>query len=186
MIRLSGKHFLADPRAYALICPASEESGESEVFGFAPKLADLLLSWKGWWNDMPAEELEAEIEDAQRADKTLAPDLQRKRIRTPDEINACIQALLDPRIDAWGYRLVEAQRRVTRAAALLLPLDDLIPHYEGPETDDEIEIREWIEWNVRDCWVKHVLLDAMIEYDRDLDAPGLLAQIHRQIDEDCD
>ena len=82
MIRLSGKHLLADQRAYALVCPATDESGETEHFGFAPKLADLLLSWKGWWKDMPAELLEEEIESACRADKTFDPDLQRQRIRT--------------------------------------------------------------------------------------------------------
>lgn len=186
MIRFSGKHLLCDQRAYALVCPASEESGESEVFGFAPKLADLLLLWKGWWKEMPADALEEKIESAQRADKTFDPELQRKRIRTPDEIDACIQALLDPSIDVWGYQLVEAQHRVMRAAAFLLDLDDLLPYYQGKKTDDEIEIREWIQWNVRDCGIKHILLDAMIEYDRDLDAPGLIAQIHIQIDEDCD
>lgn len=186
MIRLSGKHLIAGQRAYALVCPATDESGETEHFGFAPKLADLLLLWKGWWKDMPAELLEKEIESACRADQTFDPDLQRQRIRTQGEITACIQALFDPRIDVWGYRLVEAQHRVMRAAAFLLDLDDLAPYYHGPVTDDEIEIREWIEWNVLDCGIKHLLLDLMVEYDRDLDAPGLLAQIHAQIDEDCD
>lgn len=186
MIRLSGKHLLTGQRAYALVCPATDESGETEHFGFAPKLADLLLSWKGWWREMPAAELEEEIMAVLRADKTFDPDLQRQRIRTQDEIRACIQALLDPHIDVWGYSLVEAQHRVMRSAAFLLPLEDLLPYYEGAATKDEIEIREWVECKVRDCGIKHVMLDAMVEYDRDLDAPGLLAQIHAQIDEDCD
>lgn len=186
MITFSGKHLLTDPRAYALVCPVSEASGETECFGFAPKLAALLLSWKGWWQEMPVGQREEEMENAQRADPTFDPDVQRQRICTQDEINATIQALLDPRIDVWGYRLVEAQHRVMRAAAFLLDLDDLLPYYEGPATEDEIEIREWIQWNVRDCGIKHILLDAMVEYDRDLGAPGLLDQIHQQIDEDCD
>lgn len=186
MIRLSGKHLVTDQRAYALVCPATEESGETEHFGFAPKLADFLLSWHGWWREMPASEFDEEIESSRRADKTFDPDVQRQRIRTPDEIRACIHALLYPAIDVWGYRLVEAQHRVMRAAAYLLDLDDLVPYYEGPATNDEIDIREWVQWNVRDCGIKHVMLDAMVEYDRDLDAPGLLAQMHAQIDEDCD
>jgi len=186
MIRLSGKHLLTGQRAYALVCPATAESDETEHFGFAPQLADLLLSWQGWWREMPAAELDAELKAVQRADKTFDPDVQRQRIRTQDEINACIQALLDPAIDVWGYRLVEAQHRVMRAAAFLLDLDDLAPYYEGPDTDDEIEIRGWVQWNVRDCGIKHEMLESMVEYDRDLNVPGLLAQIHAQIDEDCD
>lgn len=185
MIAFSGKHLLSNDRAYALICPASEEAGETEVFGFAPKLADLLLSWSGWWQEMPAGQLEEQLEHVRRADHTFNRELQRQRIRTEDEINATIQALLDPAIEA-GYRLVEAQHRVMRAAAFLLPLDDLLPYYEGPKTEDEIEIREWMQWQIRDCGIKHRLLDAMVEYDRALDAAGLLAQIHHQIDEDCD
>jgi hypothetical protein len=185
MIKFSGKHLLTSQRAYALVCPATQDGGETEHFGFAPKLADMLLSWKGWWK-IPADELEDEIESARRADKTFDPKLQRHRIRTNDEINACIQALLDPHVDVWGYRLVEAQHRVMRAAAFLLDLYDISKYYEGPATDDEIEIREWIRRNVRDCGIKHLMLDAMIEYNRELDVPGLLAQIHAQIDEDCD
>ncbi|MER2529940.1 MAG: hypothetical protein ABTR07_18640, partial [Candidatus Competibacter denitrificans] len=77
---------MTSQRAYALVCPETQHGGETEHFGFAQKLADMLLSWKGWWK--PAAELEDEIESARRADKTFDPKLQRRRIRTNDEINA--------------------------------------------------------------------------------------------------
>lgn len=178
MIKLSGKYLMTDHRAYALVFPETSEGNETEKFGYAPKLADFLLSLRGWIKADADKEHLAALTDAD-------PSANLARLRTDDEINATIQALLDPMIDVWGCKLVEAQHRVVRAAAWLLPLDELAPYYEGAATD-EIEIREWIEWNVRDCGIKHVLLDAMIEYNRDLDAPGLLAQIHAQIDEDCD
>lgn len=187
MIELSGKHLLTDQRAYALICPEIlGERPETECFGFAPKLADFLLSMKGWLKDASPDEIEGEISSMKRADPTFNADLQRERVRTPDEIWATIQALLDPYIDAWGYRLVEAQHRVMRAAAWTLDISDLLPYYDGQATDDEDIIRDWCEHNIRDLGVRHILLDALVQHDRDLDAPGLLEQIHRQLDEDND
>ena len=187
MIILSSKHLAIYQRAYALICP--EIPGEcpgTECFGFAPKLADFLLGMKGWMKDAPADEIEEEIRSMERADPTFNAGLQRGRVRTPDEIRTTIQALLDPHIDMWSYRLVEAQHRVMRAAAWTLDLADLLPYYRRAQTDDEIVIREWCEHNIRELGVKHILLDLLVQYDRDLDAPGLIEQIHRQLDEDCD
>jgi len=99
-------------------------------------------------------------------------------------INATIQALFDPHINLWGFRLVEAQHLVVKEAAWLLDLDELTLYYEGPSTDDEYQIREWIEHNVRELGIKHLFLDAMVEYDKDLHYPDLLNQIYAQLDED--
>jgi hypothetical protein len=157
MIAFSGKHLLSCQRAYALIVPEmSGERPEYAKFGFAPRLADYLLGVHGW-------------------DKSR---------RTDDEISAMVQALFDPMIDVWGCRLIEAQHRVVHDVAWVLDLADLHPYYDGPATDDEYVIREWIERHLRDLSIKHILLDALVQYDGDLDAPGLLAQIHRQLDEE--
>ncbi len=179
MIKLSGKHLLTNQRAYALICPETAEENETEHFGFAPKLADLLLAWKGWLAADSSTETLTSLADAD-------PTANLTRFRTDDEINATIQALLDPQIDVWGYQLIEAQHRVVRAAAWTLPLDELKPYYGGVETNDEEILRNWIQNNISDCGIKHILFDALIEYDRDLDVLGLIEQIHLQIDEDCD
>ena len=199
MIFLSGKHLLTSQRAYALVCPETTEGSETEHFGFAESLADRLLAWQGWIK--PSADLEETLSAIQRADPTFNLDLQRQRVRTPDEIHACIQALLNPQIDLWGYRLVEAQERVMRAAAWLLDLGDLLPYFAGDPRiartlragmrgdrneafyEAESAFRTWIEWNVRDLGIQHILLDAMVAHDSDLNEPGLLAQIHRQLDE---
>ena len=208
MISFSGLSLISDQRAYALVCPATADGGETEIFGFAPKLADILLSWKGWWKDEPAAELEDKIEAAQRADKTFNPALQRQRIRTQDEINACVQALLDPHIEVWGYRLVEAQHRVVRASIWTLELGELMPYYkakggalrscgdklirlpdgrtisnDGYYTAEE-KIRTHLEMARWSCSEKQALLAMYIEQE---EIEGALAeQIRRQIDEDCD
>lgn len=203
MIRLSGKHLLVTPRAFALICPETSERPENEVFGFADSLADQLLSWKGWMKQYQSvDEFEKELFAIKQADPTFDTDLQRKRIRTQDEITACVQALLDPKIDVWGYRLVEAQHRVVRAAAWLLETETLLPYFEGDSAiarqirtkrpgvmdeafyDAEQAFRSWFEHHPLELGIRHILLDAMVEYDRDLDAPNLLDQIHRQMDEE--
>ena len=199
MIFLSGKHLLTSKRAYALVCPETAEGGETECFGFAEPLADRLLAWQGWMK--PSADLEKTLVAIQQADPTFDIDLQQQRVRTPDEIQACIQALLNPQIDLWGYRLVEAQERVMRAAAWLLDLDDLLPYFAGDpriartlqagmvgDRDEafyeaEQKFRTWIAWHVRDLGIQHILLDAMAAHDSDLKEPGLLAQIHRQLDE---
>lgn len=146
-----------DQRAYALIMPEIPgECPESVMFGFAQRLADRLLMWKGW---SPAQ-------------------------RTPDEINATLEALKDPTIDAWGCTLIEAQHRIVPEAAWVADLDALRPYYQGPVTDDEYAIREWIEHHTTDRRVKHALFDLLVEQDRDLDAPGLVDQIRQQMDAD--
>lgn len=144
--------------AYALIKPAvSGEAPESIHFGFAEKLADSLLAWQGW----------------------------SKTRRTDDEKAATVEALLNPQIDVFGYKLVRAETVVLKEAAWAIDLEDVSVYYDGPETSDEYEIREWVERNIDDSGIKHALFENLIEHDRDLLAPGLVDAIKSQIDEAC-
>lgn len=154
MIFLDGR--TTEQRAMVLRKPEIPgEAPEYYVFGWPERLADLLLQWQGWSKDQ----------------------------RTPDEIAATLQALRDPAIDLAGYKLLDADRAIiAREAAWLLPMEDIIPYFPDISTD-EYAIREWTARYVRDAGILHGLLDAMVEHDKDLDAPGLVAQIHRQIDE---
>lgn len=157
MITLSGKDRSA--RAYALIVPPlpGGEAPERTLFGFAPRLARTVLAWKGWQPDA----------------------------RTEDEIDAMVQALLDPAIDVFGYRLIEAQHRVWQEIVWTVDLDDLAVYYDGPDTDDEYAVREWLDARrVPDLGALHTLFDCYVPYDRDLADPSLVEQIRRQIDEE--
>lgn len=162
MIKLSGK-MTHGRRAYALVCPEIPgEAPEHVEYGWAPELARMALGWKlGRW--LPR-------------DTTTWTDAQR------DEASAMIEAIRDPAIDAWGYRLVDAQHCVVRDAVWTLDLDDVTPYYDGPDTTDEYAIREWCE-RISDLSIKHVLVDLLADLDRKL-TPDLVAQIHAQIDEE--
>lgn len=142
--------------AYALIKPAiSGEAPASMHFGFVEKLADSLLGWQGWT----------------------------KAARTDDEIAATIEALLNPQIDVFGYRLVRAETVALKESAWTLDIEDVSIYYDGPATADEYEIRGWVERNVKDVGIKHALFDNLVEHDRDLNALGLVDAIKAQIDE---
>ena len=163
MIRLSGK-LTPGKRAYALVCPEIPgEAPERVIFGWAHDLARLVLGWKlsSW---LPK-------------DSTVWSDEER------DEAAATIEAIQDPRIDAWGYKLAEAHHLVAQEAAWGLDLEDIQPFYEGPETQDEYQIREWCERFITDLSVRHTLLDGLVEVDKDL-SPALVAQIRAQMDEE--
>lgn len=142
--------------AYALIKPAiAGQCPESVIFGFADKLADKLLMWQGF----------------------------EKIRRTKDEKSATIEALLNPKIYVFGYRLLRAEEIVLKEAAWTLEIEDVSIYYDGPDTDDEYKIRRWIEINIKDLGVKHALFDNLIEYDRNLLNDKLLvAAIKSQID----
>lgn len=154
MKTLRGK-YVEGRKAYVLRKPAIP--GETEalyIFGWPETLADRLLMWLG----------------------------KEKDERTPDELAATLEALTDPAIDVSGYRLLVADRAlVAQEAAGLLDLEDLDIQYPG-KSDDEYQIREYCA-RIRDAGILHDWLDAMTTYDKDLDAPGLVEQIHRQIDE---
>lgn len=164
MKTLTGKLVEAQ-RAYALTIP--------EVPGEAPELTRF-----GWAHNLAREVYRRVTGFSPTRDTGLWSDAER------DEIVATIEALLDPHIDVAGHRLREAQHVVVREAAWLLDLEDLRPYYAGPPTGDEYVIRAWVEEHVRDLGIKHALLDMMIEHDRDLGDRDLVAQIHRQLDED--
>lgn len=157
-------------RAYALVIPAEFSAMQAgETFGFALKLADVALEMQGWRKPDPDD---------------INNVAGRRRIRTREKIAETVQTLLDPRRSRREPHLVEAQHRIVRAAAWTLDLEALLPYYGGTVTDNELKIREWIEHRVREPGIQHLWLDELVEYDRDLSAPGLLAQIHKQIDED--
>lgn len=143
--------------AYALIKPAiTGQSPESVIFGFADQLADKLLMWQGW----------------------------EKIRRTKDEKAATIEALLNPQIDVFGYRLLRAEERVLKESAWTLEIEDVSVYYTGPETADEYKIRQWVEINVKNLGIKHALFENLIEHDRNLlNDPLLVAAIKAQMDE---
>jgi len=166
MIIVSGKVTDAG-RAYALIIPEiSGECPESIKFGFLPDLAKALLSLKGWL--MPGRDMPAWVDT-------------KPKFATPDEIHAMCEALLDPRIDCWGCKIVSAETRIAHEYAYVCDLEDVEIYYDGIDTND-YGIREAVS-RITDQSIRHAMLDCLVEYDRNLDAPGLVRQIHKQIDE---
>lgn len=164
MISLSGKTSDSG-RAYALLKPEIPgESPEHMVFGFLPTLAEKILAWKGW-----------------RRPGSDAAKIPGEKILTPDELHAACQALLDPHIDTWGYRLVSAETVVAKGFAWLCDLDDVMTYYDGSETD-ELKIRAAVAQET-DHSIIHCMLDMQVEFDKDLSFPGLVRRIHTQIDE---
>lgn len=164
MISLSGKTSDAG-RAYALIKPEIPgEAPEHIVFGFLPVVAEDMLMWKGW-----------------RRPGSDAAKIPGEKILTTDEIHAACEALLDPCIDPWGYRIVSAETVVANEFAYVCDLEDVQAYYEGDETDP-LQICAAVA-QVTDRSIIHAMLDMLVEFDKDLLFPGLLAQIHRQIDE---
>lgn len=141
--------------AYALISPAIDgERPESVNFGFANKLAELVLMWRGW----------------------------EKERRTQDEVNATVEALMTAEIDLWGYKLVRAETLVMQEAAWTLDFDDVKIYFDGQPTADEYAVRARVA-SINDNSIRHAMLDCLVAEDKDLDAPGLVASIHAQIDE---
>lgn len=164
MISFSGKTSDAG-RAYALIKPEIPgEAPEHIVFGFLPVVAEKMLMWKGWRR--PGSESES---------------IPGEKILTPDEIHAGCEALLDPCIDPWGYRIVSAERVIAKEFAFVCDIEDVRAYYDGDETDP-LKICEAVS-KTTDRSIIHAMLDMLCEFDKDLLFPGLLAQIHRQIDE---
>lgn len=102
--------------------------------------------------------------------------------RTADEIQATIEALQNPAINLWGCKLVPAEWKIVSEAAYTLDLEELKPYYEGTSSD-EYEIRAWCATNLgKDHTIIHLLLDMLVDEDRDLDEAGLVEAIHHQID----
>jgi hypothetical protein len=154
MIYLSGKQDL--PRAYALIRPEIPgEAPEYTFFGWPEKVAERFMLW-------------------------AYPRIERTR----DELEAAFEALKNPQIEKLGYKLVEAHTVIVREAAWTCDLDDIRIYYEGPQTEDEYEIREWVELNISDLSIQHVLLDLLAQADREFDDPAFRRQVAAQLDED--
>lgn len=172
-IHLTGKQPGYIPgRAYALITPATAEYPSRVKFGFAPDLSRFMVS-------------------SEAGDGKI----------TEEQINEGIESLFDPMVNAVGIKMQDANLHVVSEAAWTLELDDLYQWYQAyssdpmayikkPQTQDagyeqwekfETTVRTWAA-SFSNLAVAHEMLDMMIEFDRDLTAPGLVDQIHRQLD----
>jgi hypothetical protein len=101
--------------------------------------------------------------------------------KNADEIHAMSEALLDPGIDPWGCKLVSAEHRIAYEYAWVSDIDDVAIYCDENFTD-EYQIRSAVA-RITDRSVLHAMIDALVELDRDLDMPGFVKQVHKQIDE---
>lgn len=175
---------------YTLIKPGIEgETPEQIYFGYLPDLAEIMLLSQGWCR--PGSDREAH---------GYIP-------MTRDEVHAACEALLDPAIDCWGYKIVSGETMIARHYAYLADLDDVFSYYDGPQSDCEqayaerepvrgengsvsyVVIDDPMELRIcesvaqtKDRLAIHAMIDELSQLDEDFQ-PDIVKRLHLQLDE---